>query len=222
MTAPLAVTALVVAKAPVPGQVKTRLAATVGDATAADLAAAALLDTLDTVTDTPFIARVLALTGDLEKAKCGDAIRASIQGFQVIDQRGRTFAERLAHAYTDAAAAAGCAAILQIGMDTPQVTVDLLTRCARRLESAPAVLGPACDGGWWVLGVRDSAVAACLADVPMSTPDTGALTAAALSRSGVGIAFVEELADLDTIEDVARVRAACPPSSRFARASRGV
>ncbi|MGI9163544.1 MAG: glycosyltransferase, partial [Mycobacterium sp.] len=57
------VTALVVAKAPVPGLAKTRLAAAVGDEAAADIAAAALLDTLDAVAGTPFAARVVALTG---------------------------------------------------------------------------------------------------------------------------------------------------------------
>ena len=49
----IAVTVLVVAKAPVPGQAKTRLAAAVGDQAAADIAAAALLDTLDAVAAAP-------------------------------------------------------------------------------------------------------------------------------------------------------------------------
>ena len=47
---------------------------------------------------------------------------------------------------------------------------------------ADAVLGMACDGGWWVLGVDDAAMADCLRDVPMSRSDTGAVTLAALQR----------------------------------------
>lgn len=222
MTALLPVTALVVAKAPVPGQVKTRLAAAVGDVVATDLAAAALIDTLDAVAETPFAARVLALAGDLEQSAYRDEILSHLKGFHVVGQRGRDFAERLVHAHADAAEATGCPAILQLGMDTPQVTVDLLMRCARRLESDGAVLGPARDGGWWVLGVSDAQSASCLRDVPMSQPDTGALTAAALVGAGVSIGFVEELTDVDTIEDVDAVWAACPPTSRFARAARGV
>ncbi|EUA53292.1 hypothetical protein I550_4928 [Mycobacterium intracellulare 1956] len=62
MTA-LPVTLLVVAKAPEPGRAKTRLAASVGDRVAAEIAAAALLDTLDAVADAPVAARVVALTG---------------------------------------------------------------------------------------------------------------------------------------------------------------
>ena len=64
----LPVTLLVVAKAPEPGLAKTRLAATVGDRVAADIAAAALLDTLDAVAAAPVAARVVALTGDLDAA----------------------------------------------------------------------------------------------------------------------------------------------------------
>ena len=62
------VTLLVVAKAPEPGRAKTRLAATVGDRVAAEIAAAALLDTLDAVAAAPIAGRVVALTGDLDAA----------------------------------------------------------------------------------------------------------------------------------------------------------
>lgn len=222
MIGPVPVTALIVAKSPVPGQVKTRLAASVGDAIAAHLAAAALMDTLEAVADAPFTRRILALSGDLRQGLSSAEISNRLNGFHVITQRGETFGERLAHAHADAAAVSGGAAILQIGMDTPQVTAELLARCARRLESAPAVLGPARDGGWWALGVREAAMAACLIGVPMSRPDTGALTAAALTRAGTAITYLEELSDVDTIEDVATVLAACLPSSRFARACRAI
>lgn len=111
------VTILVVAKAPVPGLAKTRLAATLGDHGAADLAAAALLDTLDAVAATPVAARVVALTGDLDAACRAAAIRDRLGVFTVIDQRGEDFACRLANAHADAAAAVGARPVLQIGMD---------------------------------------------------------------------------------------------------------
>ena len=103
------VIALVVAKAPVPGLAKTRLAAVLGETMAADIAAAALLDTLDTVAETPFAAKVVAITGDLAAACRADAIRERLSGFIVIEQRGTDFAERLANAHADAADAAPCA-----------------------------------------------------------------------------------------------------------------
>ena len=219
---PIPVTVLVVAKAPVPGLAKTRLAVTLGDHAAADIAAAALLDTLDAVAATPVTHRVVALTGDLAQACRALDIRDRLAAFTVIDQRGDTFADRLANAHADAATATGHRPVLQIGMDTPQVSAELLARSARQLLSAPAVLGMACDGGWWVLGVADVATAEGVRHVPMSRSDTGALTLNALERTGIPVTLIEELPDVDTVDDIPHVRAACGPSSRFARTTEGV
>jgi uncharacterized protein len=213
----LPVTILVVAKAPEPGRAKTRLAATVGDAVAAEIAAAALLDTLDAVAAAPVAGRVVALTGDLDAGAAGVAIRQRLAAFTVIEQRGDDFADRLANAHADAAAGRP---VLQIGMDTPQVSAELLTDCARRLLQEPAVLGLADDGGWWVLGVQHPAMAECLRAVPMSQSDTGELTWKALRDNAVDVTEVQRLADFDVVEDVVAVRAACRPDSRFARATR--
>jgi len=216
------VTALIVAKAPVPGLAKTRLAAALGDRVAAGIAAAALLDTLDAVADTPLAAKVVALTGDLASACQSEAIRERLSGFTVVEHRGDSIADRLANAHADAAATAGPMPVLQIGMDTPQVTAELLTRCARALLGAHAVIGPARDGGWWLLGVADAATAECLRRVPMSRPDTGAMTYAALLQTGSPVIVLEELADVDTVADISGVRADCRPSGRFAQITTGV
>ena len=216
------VTALIVAKAPVPGLAKTRLAAALGDRVAAGIAAAALLDTLDAVADTHLAAKVVAMTGDLASACQSEAIRERLSGFTVVEQRGDSFADRLANAHADAASAAGPMPVLQIGMDTPQVTAELLTRCARALLGAHAVVGPARDGGWWLLGVADAATAECLRLVPMSRSDTGAMTYAALLQTGSPVTVLEELADVDTVADISVVRADCRPSGRFAQITTGV
>lgn len=213
----LPVTLLVVAKAPEPGRAKTRLAATVGDRVAADIAAAALLDTLDAVAAAPVVARVVALTGDLDAAARAAELRQRLEAFAVIPQRGNDFADRLANAHADSADGYP---VLQIGMDTPQVTAGLLADCAGRLLDAPAILGLAVDGGWWVLGVGAPTMAECLRGVPMSQPDTGELTLRALRDNGIRVAEVQRLADVDVVDDIAVVRDACGPASRFARVTR--
>ncbi|OBH02971.1 MULTISPECIES: DUF2064 domain-containing protein [unclassified Mycobacterium] len=213
----LPVTVLVVAKAPEPGRAKTRLAATVGDRVAADIAAAALLDTLDAVAAAPVAARVVALTGELDAAAASAEIRQRLASFAVIPQRGDDFADRLANAHADSADGHP---VLQIGMDTPQVTAALLSACARKLLGAPAILGMAHDGGWWVLGVAAPTMAECLRTVPMSRPDTGELTLKALRDNGIRVTQVQRLADIDVADDVAAVRDACGPESRFARVTR--
>jgi len=213
----LPVTVLVVAKAPVPGEAKTRLAAGVGDRIAADIAAAALLDTLDAVAAAPVAERVVALTGELAAAVNAAEIHRRLESFTVITQRGGDFADRLANAHADAADGLP---VLQIGMDTPQVTAGLLADCARQLRAAPAVLGLARDGGWWALGVRTPATAQCLRGLPMSQPDTGALTLKALQGTGIDVTLVPKLADVDVVDDIVAVRDACGAASRFARISR--
>jgi rSAM/selenodomain-associated transferase 1 len=218
----LPVTVLVVAKAPVSGVAKTRLGAALGTEAAAQIAAAALLDTLDAVAGADVSSRVVAMTGDLDAASHAAEIRRCLAGFTVIPQRGSDFADRLANAHADAAITAGPQPILQIGMDTPQVTAGLITRCAETLLSEPAVLGMAADGGWWVIGVRSPTTADVLRGVPMSRDDTGAVTLRALRDTGISVALVDELHDVDTVDDVAAVRDFCAPESRFAQLTRAM
>jgi uncharacterized protein len=212
------VTLAVIAKAPVAGQAKTRLAVAVGDKAAADIAAATLLDTLDAVDATSVASRVVALTGDMSQASSSRQIRSRLGDLHVVEQRGDDFSARLANAIVDAAKAAGARPVLLIASDTPQVTAELLTECARALVESDAVLGLAHDGGWWLLGVADPAMADCLTAIPTSRSDTGAATLEALRDKGLAVTLVEELSDVDTVDDVARVRAVCRPDSRFVQA----
>lgn len=207
---------LVMARAPEPGRAKTRLAASLGSRAAADLAAAALLDTL-AVVHAAGGPSVVALTGDVAGASRRAEVEAALAHHRLIPQRGGDFSQRLAHAHADAAAATGVATTVQVGMDTPQLSVGLLQRAADALAGADAALGPAEDGGWWCLALRDAAVAACLAEVAMSLPDTGARTAAALRRAGATVATLPTLRDVDTESDAAQV-AGLVPDSRFGRA----
>lgn len=80
-----------------------------------------------------------------------------------------------------------------------------------------AVLGPANDGGWWVLGLRDPLAAAALHGVPMSTAETGDRTLDALRAAGLRVVLAEPLTDVDTAAEAVAV-AAQVPGSRFARA----
>jgi glycosyltransferase A (GT-A) superfamily protein (DUF2064 family) len=207
---------LVVAKAPVAGLVKTRLGAVVGPEAAADLAAAALLDTLDAASAAVGPERChLALAGDLADAVRGPEISELLRGWTITPQRGPDFAARLAAAHLDA----GPGPVLQIGMDTPQVTPADLASVFTDLVALDAVLGPAGDGGWWVLGRRDPQAAQALAGVAMSEPTTYADTWAALEGCGQRVGTTDALRDVDTVEDAAVV-AAEAAYTRFARAWR--
>lgn len=210
-------TLIVLAKAPVPGRVKTRLCPPATAEEAADVAAAALLDTLDAAAAVPGARTLVAFAGTLVDAARAQEVEAALRRADVTAQRGADLAARIVAAHTDAAALHPGRPSLQIGMDTPQVGAALLTGCLVRLADADAVLGLAPDGGWWALGLRDPAAAAPVAGVPTSRTDTGERTLHALRDSGLRVALLPELTDVDTADDALAV-AAEVPGSRFGRA----
>lgn len=206
---------LVVAKAPVAGRVKTRLGAEIGMASAADLAAASLLDTMAACRDAfgPD-ACLLSLSGDFADSVRGDELTRAADGWSVGRQRGSTFAERLANAHLDVPPGGP---VVQVGMDTPQLMPALLVEVAAATGDHDAVLGPAEDGGWWVLALRRPTAARSLHDVPMSTPTTYDDTRRALVGEGLDVVATTTLRDVDTAADAEAVAAAVP-GSHFARA----
>ncbi|MFG3247725.1 DUF2064 domain-containing protein [Streptomyces sp. NPDC048187] len=191
-------TLLVIAKEPRPGRVKTRLSPPFTPLEAAALAEAALADTLAAVAATPARRRVLVLDG-----APGPWLPP---GFDVVPQCAGGLDERLADAF------AGCTGpALLIGMDTPQVTPELLTADFRDCD---AYFGPAEDGGFWALGLARPEPA-LLRGVPMSTPVTGAAQRERLLAAGLRVRDLPPLRDVDTAAD-ARAVAALAPHGRFA------
>jgi glycosyltransferase A (GT-A) superfamily protein (DUF2064 family) len=202
---------LVLAKAPIAGQVKTRLCPPCTPEEARLVAEAALADTLEAVAECGASRRVLALDGPP-----GPWLPT---GFDVIPQRGATFAERLANSWADAGGAG-----IQIGMDTPQVGASQLDHLLAILDGPAnrALLGRAEDGGWWVIGwarpMGDPG--RVFRDIPLSTPHTGARQARRLSRLGFDVVEASRERDIDTAEDLAAIAVAAPTTRTAAVARR--
>jgi glycosyltransferase A (GT-A) superfamily protein (DUF2064 family) len=209
----LAAQVIVIAKEPIPGLVKTRLTPPYTPVEAAALAEAALADTLAAVAEAHVTRRVLALAGTPG--------RWLPPGFDVIGQRGGGLDERIAWALADARASWPGPAVL-IGMDTPQVTPELLAAAAEPLTSgtADATFGMAEDGGFWLLGLREIDPALVLG-VPMSQPDTGARQLRRLVEAGLRVLPLPALTDVDTADEAERI-AAVLPDSRFAACLRAL
>jgi glycosyltransferase A (GT-A) superfamily protein (DUF2064 family) len=188
---------VVVAKAPVPGRVKTRLCPPCTPVQAARVARAALQATLAAVAATPAARRTLLLAGRYPAPP----------GWATHPQRGDGLAHRLAHGLHDTWLP-GTATLL-VGMDTPQARPADLGRVLSGLSGADAVLAPAPDGGWWALALRDARHGTALAAVPMSTPDTARLTVAALRRRNLRVRIGPLLRDVDTAADALAVAALC-------------
>ncbi|MEU9475955.1 DUF2064 domain-containing protein [Streptomyces sp. NPDC048191] len=191
-------TLLVIAKEPLPGRVKTRLTPQFTPQQAAALAEAALADTLRAAAAAPATRRVLVLDGTP-----GPWLP---DGFEVWPQCAGGLDERLADAFAHCSGPA-----LLIGMDTPQVTPELLTV---DFADCDAWLGPAEDGGFWALGLAEPDPA-LLRGVPMSTPGTGAAQRERLLAAGLRVRELPRLRDVDTAADALAV-AALAPHGRFA------
>jgi uncharacterized protein len=200
----MTVTLIVLAKAPVPGRVKTRLCPPCTPARAAAIAEASLVDTLIAVAAVPAPRRLLALDG-APGPWVPDA-------FEVVPQVEGGLGDRLADAFTRAGGPA-----LAVGMDTPQVTPALLAHAAERLCGTDAVLGLATDGGYWGIGLREPTPAAFVG-VPMGTAHTGAAQRERLRGLGLSVCDLPTLRDVDTYEDALSVARLVAPQSAFATA----
>ncbi|MFB7221885.1 DUF2064 domain-containing protein [Streptomyces sp. NPDC056227] len=198
MSVPGPTALLVIAKEPLPGLVKTRLTPPFTPAEAAQLAEAALRDTLRTMLSLPARRRVLVLDG-----RPGPWLPA---GVDVVAQSSGGLDERLAAAF------AGCTGpALLIGMDTPQITAAHLAPALSpdAWDDCDAWFGPADDGGFWALGLA-APDPALVRGVPMSVPQTGAVQRQRLVDAGLTVRDLPRLRDVDTAADAAHVAAAAP------------
>ena len=158
----------------------------------------------------------LALDGVLAHGQLADELLEATADWTVHPQRGDGFAERLVNAHTDAASFSG-APVVQVGMDTPHLRRGSLIEAGALLTGPDAaVLGPAYDGGWWLLGLGGPHLLAHLGEVPMSTSETGELTRLALRRRAPPSMRPSPCATSTRSADAESV-ATSAPETRFAR-----
>lgn len=177
------------AKWPSPGHAKTRLIPALGAEGAARLHARLVERTLAAVraSGLPFEIRGTgASPGDFGRW-LGDDVRA-------VDQGAGDLGARLARVP---------APMLLIGADAPDLTPAHLRAAAAALATTPAVIGPAGDGGYWLLGLS-RAMPHLFASMPWSTDAVAAETIARLAAAGIMPATLETLHDCDRPEDLAR------------------
>lgn len=193
---------VVFARAPQHGRVKTRLAATLGD----DAALAIYRDLGARVMHavTPLAAQcTLMVAGTPDDAE--HALRRWLADDLRFDPQGEgDLGARMASAI-HRRLASGAARVVVIGTDCPDISAAVVHDAFERLLRHDAVLGPASDGGYYLVGVRrENAVAtlhALFTDIPWSSPRTLAVTLERAAEQGVSVARLRELRDIDTAED---------------------
>jgi rSAM/selenodomain-associated transferase 1 len=185
----------VFAKWPVPGQVKTRLAAATSADWAAKVAMAFLLDTLDRLAIIE-ARRILAYA----PAKAGDQFAAIAGGrFVLLPQGDGDLGQRMA-AFFSTALPASDGRVVLVGADSPTLPTEYILTALAELRSADLVLGPATDGGYYLIGCAGQ-VPPVFDGIAWGGSRVLADTALRLRAAGLRLALLPPWYDVDTLDD---------------------
>ena len=186
---------IVFARTPVPGQVKTRLLSRLTPEQASLLHAAMIEDTAEA--SARFPGRRVILFSE-------ETPRLDLAGMETGRQSGGDLGTRLARAIEDGFAA-GARQVVVLGSDTPHLPPERLEQALAALARADLVLGPAEDGGYYLIALRRFA-AAIFEGVEWGGPTVLEQTRSAAARAGFSVALLEPFFDLDEWKDLQRLK----------------
>jgi uncharacterized protein len=187
-----------------PGCVKTRLAAELGDRAAAELARQFLQTTLDRLDGLADRHEVCFTPADRHAE-----FRAAVPPEWTLSPQAEGDLGRKMEAFFERAFALGAERVVLLGSDTPSVPRENIDHALAALQRALVVLGPVADGGYYLVGARQSPPP-IFHDIAWSTPAVWQQTLATLHQAGlhegVGYALLPPWQDVDTLEDLLALR----------------
>jgi rSAM/selenodomain-associated transferase 1 len=184
---------VVFAREPLPGRVKTRLAAAIGEGAAASVYAALLERTVAVAAGTDF-----DLVVSYAEAPSPAWTADLTQRWEV--QRGGDLGERMRDAF-DRRFGEGRECVVVVGSDCPPLQQEHLADAADALENVPVVIGPATDGGYWLVAQRRPG-RDLFSGIPWSSPNTMDATRERLATLAVDWVELDEFYDIDTETDL--------------------
>lgn len=197
-------TALVIfAKAPIPGEVKTRLCPPLTPDEAATLHGSFVLDMLErsklaaAKLQLPFH-RYLACAPSSELVFF--KIMEERQGVRLLDQVGEDLGQRMHHTFAELFAK-GYKQVIIVGTDVPTLPLPVYQEALTLLGRSDVVLGPAMDGGYYLIGLKQPAEK-LFANVPWSTDQVLAVTQQHAKALGLSVGLTTAWRDVDTIADL--------------------
>ncbi len=183
-------------KYPAAGQVKTRLAAAIGPEKAAECYRSLAELVLAGTASSERYRRILFITPE---ERILDFVRW-MPDESFLPQRGTTLGERMVDAFEQLLLQGERAAL--IGTDAPDVSVDLAAAAFAALDENDLVLGPALDGGYYLIGMKRPH-RFLFEDIAWSTPSVLAATLGKAKALGLSCKLMQALGDIDTVEDYA-------------------
>lgn len=176
------------------GKVKTRLAATIGDEKALAVYEFLLEHTYKIVEHSTVPVYIYyadqIVQGDIWK---GDGINKKLQ-------RGEDLGEKMANAFREVLQQ-GCHRAVIIGSDCYELTVELIAQAFKMLQNADIVIGPAKDGGYYLLGMN-APFKNIFNGIEWSTDTVFTKTMDSISQNNYTFSLLTVLADVDTADDI--------------------
>jgi rSAM/selenodomain-associated transferase 2/rSAM/selenodomain-associated transferase 1 len=192
---------VVMARVPSGGAGKSRLARDLGG-DYVELKTALLLDTLDAVRGVADADLFVAV----EPADSIGDMRALVgDGLELFPQEGDTLGDRMRNAF-ERLFVAGYSTVVMIGSDLPSLPASHVAQAFEYLRDRPdaVVIGPASDGGYYLIGTR-RLWPALFTSIPWSTADVLKTTTSVAETCGLTVSFVSPWHDVDTLDDLRRV-----------------
>jgi uncharacterized protein len=195
---------LVFARLPEPGRVKTRLAAELGPERALAVYEAMLRDLIASIGPSTPDTEIEFLWPPTPGAN-GAALRRAFAQHTVAIQTGATLGDRLSMAFSERFFFHRTNKIVAIGVDDPLLPRELIEHAFALLDSCEYVLGPAEDGGYYLLGCRAlSFEPSVFQDIAWGTSSVLSSTIGRIAATGRTMALLPERFDIDTAEDLER------------------
>ncbi|HEY0139991.1 MAG TPA: TIGR04282 family arsenosugar biosynthesis glycosyltransferase [Thermoanaerobaculia bacterium] len=193
---------LVFARLPEPGAVKTRLAKDVGDERALAIYEAMLADLLDSIgTSTPDT-EIEVMWAPTAYAN-GERLRRAFGDHALAMQTGETLGDRLSMAFSELFFFHRTEKIVCIGVDDPELPREVIDHALGLLDSCEWVVGPATDGGYYLIGCRAlSYRSEVFNGVEWGTERVLAQTLERIATEQQSVALLPERRDIDTAEDL--------------------
>ncbi|MEA3292157.1 MAG: TIGR04282 family arsenosugar biosynthesis glycosyltransferase [Pseudomonadota bacterium] len=185
------------ARAPRPGSVKTRLQPALGTQRAAAVAERMLRRSVETMAGAWPGSLVLAVTPDSNHPLFEELVDA--YDLSLVLQHGADLGARMLHALEAGVAEAGCAAV--VGSDVPQISGATLRQAHSKMTRGNNVLGPAADGGFYLLGLQRTD-AAMFDGVRWGGSDVCEQVLRQSAALGLTFTQLPEMRDIDTPDDL--------------------
>jgi rSAM/selenodomain-associated transferase 1 len=197
---------LVFARLPERGKVKTRLAASIGEDAALAAYETMLRDLLSSIGE-PSAEMEIEIVWAPTEAANGQTLSRAFGDFPTAMQTGADLGDRLSMAFSERFFFHATEKIVAIGVDDPRLPRALIDRAFALLESCEWVVGPADDGGYYLIGCRAGAFdPSIFQDMKWGTSSVFASTMSRIAQWHSSVAVLPVRWDIDVAEDWERYR----------------